>query len=88
MPEKRELFHMIINPPEAPVEGTYTNSSKEAGQQDLRNALSNSCFLVSYKQITEQPLNLIAFIRASCFDLALSPRIFQHKINHFFKYCI
>jgi hypothetical protein len=80
-----ELFQIIINPPEAPLEGTNTYSSKLLGQQDLIKAILKSYFLVSCKQTTEQPLILIAFIRANCLVLALIPLIFQHNANHFLR---
>jgi membrane-associated PAP2 superfamily phosphatase len=79
------LFQIIINPPEAPTEGMKTYSSKRLGQQALIKARSKFSFFVSYKQMTEQPLLLIAFISANCFDLALRPLMFQHKTNHFLR---
>jgi hypothetical protein len=35
IPENIELCQMIIKPPDAPTEGTYTNSSKLEGQHCL-----------------------------------------------------
>jgi hypothetical protein len=82
---KIELFQIIINPPEAPVEGKTTYSSKRLGHHALIKAISKSSFFVSCKQITEQPLLLIEFIRANYLDFPLRPLMFQHSINHILR---
>jgi hypothetical protein len=82
-PLNRELFQAINIPPEAPKEGRNSNLSKEGGQTFLRKLISNTSFLVSWKQTTSQEesttLSLIAFHLV----LALMPLTFQHIIFHF-----
>jgi hypothetical protein len=45
---------MIIEPPEAPIEGRKTNLSKVGGQIFLRKRSSKSSLLVSCKHIISQ----------------------------------
>ena len=43
------------------------------------NALSKEAILVSCKQITAQPLELMALVRASCLASKFKPRMFQQR---------
>jgi hypothetical protein len=76
MPEKIELSHIIISPPDTPFDGIKRKSSNLRGQHDLIKAISKSHFLVSCRHITEHPLRWIAFISANCLDFAFKPLIF------------
>jgi hypothetical protein len=76
MLEKIELSQIIMSPPEAPKDGTYTKSSNLLGRQDLIKDISKAHFFVSCKQITEKPLKFIAFISANCLDFTFKPLIF------------
>ena len=78
--EKTALFQMVAIPPDAPREGTKSNLSNLHGQQDLMKALSKDCFFVSCKQITAQPLELIALESANCLASEFSPRTFQQRM--------
>ena len=77
--EKIVLFQMVTIPPKSPREGTNANWSKRRGQQDLMKVWSKEGFLVSHKQITAQPHELIAFESANCFASEFKPRTLQHR---------
>ena len=76
---KIALFQIVAIPPEAPLEGIKQYLSNRRGQQDLIKALSKEDFFVSCKQITAQPLEVIALESASCLASEFSPRTFQHR---------
>ena len=85
LPENMLLFHIVISPPDAPLDGTKANLSNHFGHKALREDASNLCILDSCKHITEQPLVLIALERAKCFSGELKPRTFQHNTFQFCK---
>src|SRR4051812_45022479 len=68
-PENRELFQMIIKPPEAPLEGRNSYLVNFGGQNFLMKEISETSFLVSWRQIMSQPDSSILFLRATHFFL-------------------
>jgi hypothetical protein len=83
MPKKYVLFRITSIPPKAPCEGMKSNLSNRRGANFLINCKSICYILVSWRQITEQPLSSILFLTASCFSTAFRPLIFRHSMFQF-----
>lgn len=57
-PLKMELFHPVMSPPDAPMEGRNSKESKLGGLNFLRNCKSKASLLVSWKQKTSHPASV------------------------------
>lgn len=62
-------FQIIIEPPEAPTEGRYSNLWNEGGQRFMRNRSSKWSLFVSWRHTTLQWLSTILSRLAFHFDL-------------------